>query len=264
MKFIKGAGKLRLILGTQTFWGPLNFSFSNSLFPALMQPKGLSWSPPSQFGRCHPMCHPMGPQAHEACPRAGNLSSPPRPGSGKQETKHNHISTMDTAGERAPGRVLRRGWGGGCGGASGPKVCVPKMAQIHKPPPPPPNKVPPPNSVPPLIVYPPWLNKRFAKYCTPFSSHTSKRNTNRFRIRSQHHNTVAHLKKVVIVVCFFTLETLLEALSVSCTPSASGISAPSPPSVSSLPVSTSSSVAGSSEGTSEGGSEKPSSTLSTA
>ena len=69
--------------------------------------------------------------------------------------------------------------------------------------PPPPNKVPPPNSVPPQIVYPPWLNKRFAKYCTPFSSHTSKRNTNKFRIRSQHHNTVAHLKKVVIVVCRF-------------------------------------------------------------
>ena len=76
--------------------------------------------------------------------------------------------------------------------------------------PPPPNNVPPPNSVPPQIVYPPWSNKRFAKYCTPFSSHASKRNTNRFRIRSQHHYTVAHLKKVVIVVCLFTLETLLE------------------------------------------------------
>ena len=91
-------------------------------------------------------------------------------------------------------------------------------------PPPPPNSIPPPNTIPPQILYPPWLNKRFAKYYTPFSSHTSKRNTNRFGTRSQHHCIVAHLKKAVIVVCLFTLETLLEAWA-----TAAEDAAPAPP-----------------------------------
>ena len=85
---------------------------------------------------------------------------------------------------------------------------------------------PPPNTIPPQIVYPPWLDRRFAKYYTPFSSHTSKRNTNRLGIQSQHHCTVAHLKKAVIVVCLFTLEALLEAWA---TAAEGGAPAPSAP-----------------------------------
>ena len=92
--------------------------------------------------------------------------------------------------------------------------------------PPPPNSISPTNTIPPQILYPPWLNKRFAKYYTPFSSHTSKRNTNRFGIRSQHHCTAAHLKKAVIVVCLFTLETLLEAWATAAEGAAPAPSAP--------------------------------------
>ena len=92
--------------------------------------------------------------------------------------------------------------------------------------PPPPISVPPPNTIPPQILYPPWLNKRFAKQYTPFSSHTSKGNTNRFGTRSQHHYTVAHLKKAVIVVCLFTFETLLEAWATAAEGAAAAPSAP--------------------------------------
>ena len=101
-----------------------------------------------------------------------------------------------------------------------------KIVQVVLGKPPPPNSIPPPNTVPPQILYPPWLNKRFAKYYTPFSSHTSKRNTNRFGIRSQHHCTVVHLKKAVIVVCLFTLETLLEAWATAAEGAAPAPSAP--------------------------------------
>ena len=71
-----------------------------------------------------------------------------------------------------------------------------------------------------------FLQFSFAKYYTPFSSHTSKRNTNRFGIRSQHHCTVAHLKKAMIVVCLFTLETLLEAWATAAEGAAPAPSAP--------------------------------------
>ena len=69
----------------------------------------------------------------------------------------------------------------------------------------------PPNIYPPPIFIPPRLIARFAKICTPFSP--AQGNTTRTNPGSNLNTTamVTHLKKAVIVVCFLTFETLLEA-----------------------------------------------------
>ena len=76
----------------------------------------------------------------------------------------------------------------------------------------PPKKfIPPPIFIPPQYLYPPRLIGRFAKICTPFSP--AQGNTTRTNPGYNLNTTamVTHLKKAVIVVCFLTLETLLEA-----------------------------------------------------
>ena len=87
----------------------------------------------------------------------------------------------------------------------------PSVVRLLRAKPPPQKFVPPPIFIPPQYLYPPRLIGRFAKICTPFSP--AQGNTTRTNPEYNLNTTamVTHLKKAVIVVCFLTFETLLEA-----------------------------------------------------
>ena len=70
---------------------------------------------------------------------------------------------------------------------------------------------PPQKCTPAQNLYPPRLNGRFAKICTPFSRVLARRTRTNPEYSFHTTATVTHLKNKAIVVCFLTLETPVEA-----------------------------------------------------